>query len=374
MQEKQDYSYMHETESPEQIVKVMSEKSSSVALRVGDKQKLKKKYEKLKSLFEKLVDEIAYQLQKSIEKKDIKIQSLTARSTKVKTFESFYDKIVRKQVKSDPFKAIEDIAGVRVVCLYRSDLGRLGDLIFEEFRVVRADTSRTQTGTPFGYSSDHYIIKLSKKCRGPRYDDIKELKCEIQVRTLLMDAWASVSHHLEYKQELDIPRDLRRDFDALAGLFYVADTHFEIFKDGIIESRKSLLKTVQLGKFSLDQEINLDSLTAYMQLKFPERGIEGVGSTIIKELATRGYQSIRQLDDKVSVALPIMKELEMEQFDQEEWAPKWASSGTIRVILDLTDDEYVKRHGSALTLARADAKTTFGRYMFSLKKYRSKLR
>jgi len=44
-----------------------------------------------------------------------------------------------------------------------------------------------------------------------------------------MDAWATVSHYLDYKTDADVPLGLRKDFQALSGLFYLADTHFEMF-------------------------------------------------------------------------------------------------------------------------------------------------
>ena len=56
------------------------------------------------------------------------------------------------------------------------------------------------------------------------------IKFEIQCRTILQNAWASVSHRLAYKGEASIPEALRKDFHALAGLFYVADKHFELLK------------------------------------------------------------------------------------------------------------------------------------------------
>ena len=52
---------------------------------------------------------------------------------------------------------------------------------------------------------------------------------EIQVRTIAQDAWDSVSHYLDYKNN-SIRDELKRDFYALSGLFYVADTHFSFIK------------------------------------------------------------------------------------------------------------------------------------------------
>jgi putative GTP pyrophosphokinase len=306
---------------------------------------LKMQYEERKVFYEKLVVEVLFVLGECINENKVKIHSLVPRETKIKTFESFYKKVMRHNVQKNEFENIEDIAGVRVICLYRSDLERIGSIIAENFEVIRVDTSRTRTEAPFGYASDHYIVNLSKTCKGPRYDKLKHLKCEIQVRTLLMDAWASVSHHLDYKQEIDIPKELRTDFNALSGLFYVADTHFDLFRKGFEEARANLMKSVHQDIFNLDQEINLDSLAAFFKWKFPERREDPrtVSSDIVLELKKNGYENIGQLDDKINIALPMLKKSENEIFQQEKWKPKWHPDGLIRHSLDLTDDKYFKK-------------------------------
>lgn len=338
--------------------------------------KLLEEYEKSRSLYARLVDEVLYILRTSIDKSKLKIHSLIARETKIKTFESFYNAVVRKQIMKNHLETIEDIAGVRVICLYRSDLEILNSIVSKNFDIIRIDTSRTRTETPFGYSSDHYVVKLPKKCRGPRYDSIKNLKCEIQVRTIPMDAWASVSHHLDYKQNVDIPRDLRTSFNALAGLFHVADTIFELFKKGIEQTRADLMRTVEEDMFDLDQEINLDSLVAYLKWKFPERierKRDPATSEIIKELRECGYQNVRQLDDKINIAKPVVKQLENEAFEQKKWRPQWTFDGLIRAFLDLADDEYFKERFGRRTpdsTLRVDLRRD---YVKSLRKYRAKL-
>ncbi len=315
----------------------------TVYLQPDFKEELRKKYDELKGPYEELVDEVLYTLRKMFQGSDVKIHSLTSREGKIKNFESFLGKVIRKEIIFNPFDLIEDIAGVRIICLYRKDLFKLQSMIAQEFEIVKIDTSRTRTEAPFGYASDHYIVKLSKNCKGPRYDNIKDLKCEIQVRTILMDAWATVSHHLDYKQEIDIPSELRADFNGLSGLFYVADTHFELFKKGATESREKLKKTAQIGELNLDLEINLDTLLAYLQWKFPERKIKNTESGIIQELSKFGYHKLFDLDEKIKLVLPYIKEIECKDFGQQIWEPHWSSDGLVRVILDITDKKYGKR-------------------------------
>lgn len=311
------------------------------------KQKLEREYLQSKKLYEKLVDEVLYSLSEALEKSQMKYHSLTCRKTKIKAFDSFYEKVKRNQVRERQFEVITDIAAVRIICLYRSDLEKIGEIISANFSIVRSDTSQTRTDTPFGYSSDHYIVKIPEECKGVRYDDIRNIPCEIQVRTILMDAWASVSHHLDYKQELDIPSETRIDFKALAGLFYVADTHFEFFKKGVEGARARLVEKAQKGIFDVNQAINLDSLIAYLRYKLPRRvkTDSAFYSSLSSDLRKFGYQNLVQLDSKVDAALHVFDEYENEISANAVKEMKikglhLTDVGVIRHVLDLMDDEF----------------------------------
>ena len=87
-----------------------------------------------------------------------------------------------------------------------------------------------------------YKAKLSEKYKVENYDQIRNIPFEVQIRTVAQDAWASISHYLDYKKESDIPRHLKRDFSALSELFYVADTHFEFVSEGQLEYIKNKLE------------------------------------------------------------------------------------------------------------------------------------
>src|SRR5882724_7674996 len=117
----------------------------------------------------------------------------------------------------------------------------------------------------FGYFSVHFICKIRANYIGPRYDGLKDQNFEIQVRTISMDAWANISHYLDYKSDTDIPKDLKKDFFALSGLFYVADTHFEMFFKNKKEQAKKTKKELDSN---LDIAINLESLDAYLKKRF----------------------------------------------------------------------------------------------------------
>jgi len=299
------------------------------------KQKLKNQYEKLYPSYKRLCEEVIFVLEDEIRKSRIKVHGISYR---VKTFDSFYDKIIRKEISTKPFKHISDVAGVRVLCLYRLDLDALSRLISENFDIVSSDTSRTHSEIRFGYMADHYVVTLSREFRGKRYDEIKPFHCEIQVRTILMDAWASVSHHLDYKRETDIPSELKKDFNAVSGLLYAADTHFELFKEGIEKSKAKLLESVKSDKFILTQEINLDSLRAYLNWKLPhrERYFVSTYSDLVTDLKNSGYMEISQLDKAIQASKSMAEAVEKEEMHRKFYS----DTGFVRICLMLYDENY----------------------------------
>jgi len=186
-----------------------------------------KEYDAKKEAYKKLGEEIKYILQKKISEHNIKVHEIVARP---KDVNSFLDKIRRKNI-SNPFEDIHDLVRARVVCLFLSDLKEICDIAKNEFDVFEEDDKINDDELNiFGYMCIHLKARL-KHSPEERTKDIEGIPFEIQIRTISQDAWASISHYLDYKKESLIPRQLKKDLNALSGLFYVADTHFTIIKE-----------------------------------------------------------------------------------------------------------------------------------------------
>jgi ppGpp synthetase/RelA/SpoT-type nucleotidyltranferase len=177
--------------------------------------------------YERLCEEVARTLRKKIDEAQIEVSSIPHRA---KALASFLKKLDRKDYV-DPFNEIMDFAGVRVVCLYPSDLEKIEDIIVREFEVVERSDKQDELGvSEFGYSAVHFIVRLGRSSEAG-HDDLKHLVCEVQVRTVLQDAWAIIQNHLVYKQESQIPDRLHRKLNSLAGLCEVADDQFERLRE-----------------------------------------------------------------------------------------------------------------------------------------------
>jgi ppGpp synthetase/RelA/SpoT-type nucleotidyltranferase len=191
-------------------------------------EELRQEYEGRLSDLENMKDRIVISLRQSIDHKKIPFDAVKGR---IKEFDSFMEKIRRKDLQN-PFQEINDIVGIRVICLYRDDIEKIKNVVSETFDVI-SDDDKTESRDVdrFGYSGSHIIARLGNEQNSSLQQSLHDLRFEIQIRTIAQHAWASISHHLFYKQSDKIPENQERDFQALSALFYVADSHFLLLKN-----------------------------------------------------------------------------------------------------------------------------------------------
>ena len=125
-------------------------------------------------------------------------------------------KIVRKQCEPsfDVIReSITDIAGVRIVCSFVSDVYRVYELLAaqEDVHVLKVKDYIADP-KPNGYKSLHVIVEI------PVYlsEGSVLVPVEVQLRTVAMDFWASLEHKIYYKYDGDVPSGLLRDLTDAA--------------------------------------------------------------------------------------------------------------------------------------------------------------
>ncbi|MCX6343859.1 MAG: hypothetical protein NT018_02145 [Armatimonadetes bacterium] len=274
-------------------------------------------FTEMRPRYEKLCSEVQYILEKRIKEAGIQISSVTCRA---KTLVSFLGKVDRKPYV-DPLEEITDFAGARVVCLYLDDIPAIEEIIQTEFDLVdRLDKLAEKKPNEFGYGALHFIVRLGKKSSGARYDDLKDFICEIQVRTVLQDAWAIIDHHLAYKNESAIPSTIQRQLNGLAGALETADHQFRNIH---LEHRNYVDKvhrsTEHRGQL-LATELNLDSFREYLKWRFRDRPTETISGQLsfyLELLQSAGYSTLADLegkldDDVITRAAPIAYQATMD--------------------------------------------------------------
>ena len=182
-----------------------------------------KLYTERQDQFELLKNNAYNIISDQLKMRGIKLHHLDRR---VKELDSLIKKSIRKKMV-DPFTEMTDIVGLRVVYLFQGDIEIIKGVIRNSFRVVKEDDKSSDIEIDvFKYAVPHFDVKLPGKFSK---QDIGNMTFEIQVPTICQDAWVALSHCF-YKGEGKIPSKLEKDFYALNGLFYVADTHLEILR------------------------------------------------------------------------------------------------------------------------------------------------
>ncbi|MDR2535899.1 MAG: (p)ppGpp synthetase [Treponema sp.] len=162
------------------------------------------------------------------------LKTLPSRPTikgRVKEFGSYYKKYLKilKNVSPEtkpPF--ITDIIGLRIVCPFFGDLAIVQNRLKETFEIIEVELKGSDYSfKEFGYESIHLLIKIPETIMKNRGDCGLEV-AEIQIRTILQDAWAEVEHELVYKAEFT-PFDelMKRKLAAVNASLSLADTIFQ---------------------------------------------------------------------------------------------------------------------------------------------------
>lgn len=233
------------------------------------KRKLTRRYNAKLPVFERLESEAGFILSEACKAYGDRVYSVKSR---IKALESVAQKAKRKRLLA-PLDDMFDCVGLRVICLYKSDLAALRATIEASFRVVDVDDRANDQGDPsvFEYESIHFKALLPATCGGPRYAGITTEPFEIQLRTLAMDSWATISHNLSYKKGWEIPEKLKRDFHAVAALLHLADKHFDDVYRHVNKVKADAAAALATGKPRLQKKVSPYSVSAYLAWKFPKR-------------------------------------------------------------------------------------------------------
>ena len=131
--------------------------------------------------------------------------------SRVKTSASIVKKLKKHGYESTIQNMVEhvnDIAGIRVICSFTSDIYRIAEMISNQSDIkVISVKDYFINPKPSGYKSYHMLVTV------PVYlsDRIVDTKVEIQIRTVAMDFWASLEHKINYKFEGNAPAYIKNE-------------------------------------------------------------------------------------------------------------------------------------------------------------------
>jgi putative GTP pyrophosphokinase len=155
--------------------------------------------------------------------------------SRIKTPESIVKKLRRNGYDStieNMVNYVNDIAGIRIICSFTSDIYRIADMI-EHQHDIKVLTVKDYIMFPkvSGYKSYHMIVTV------PVYlsDRTVDTKVEIQIRTVAMDFWASLEHKIHYKFEGDAPEHIKQELVECSHLVSDLDEKMLQLNEEILE-------------------------------------------------------------------------------------------------------------------------------------------
>ena len=148
---------------------------------------------------------------------------------RIKSEESMREKCRRNnlpETTDSALKILTDAVGLRIVCAFVDDVYTIRDCIVNsgKYEIIR-EKDYIRHSKPNGYRSYHMILRVGGKYHA-----------EIQLRTISMDTWAALEHHLKYKKKIGarqklIEEELKRCADELAS----TDLSMQTIRDMILE-------------------------------------------------------------------------------------------------------------------------------------------
>lgn len=233
--------------------------------------------------------------------------------TRLKRPESIRDKVLRKPevyrsglCEESLFDMTDVIAG-RLIVYFLADLAIVDDVIRNSGFFELSPTHKPQAylssvfppppnlnldtfevlDKESGYVALHHVVKLHKNELG----DLRPMWIEIQLKTLMEDAWADVEHSLGYKPDKGTTFDVKGQFKLMSRMLYAIETSLNDIPDALKKAEQTLVETDIMDNTPLNPEILPVLLAKERQLKCDLKELNGM----IKILVSRGINTAGKL-------------------------------------------------------------------------------
>ena len=154
-------------------------------------------------------------------------------TSRLKTPQSIVRKLKNQGHETDIVsmqRYLNDIAGIRIVCSFASDIYRIADMISSQSDIkILLIKNYIATPKANGYKSYHMIVTVPVFLS----DRVVETKVEIQIRTIAMDFWASLEHKIYYKLEGNCPDEIKQELSECARMISDLDDRMLLLNEKI---------------------------------------------------------------------------------------------------------------------------------------------
>ena len=158
--------------------------------------------------------------------------------SRIKTPESIVKKLKRYGYESsieNMVSYVNDIAGIRIVCSFTSDIYRIAEMIGKQNDLtVVSVKDYIKNPKESGYKSYHMLVMV------PIFlsDRVVDTKVEIQIRTIAMDFWASLEHKIYYKFEGNAPEYISKELRDCSEIVSMLDARMLRLNEAILQAKE----------------------------------------------------------------------------------------------------------------------------------------
>lgn len=194
-----------------------------------DRTKLAEAYEKNYALYEIELRRLNKILKRLFQDNKVNVSI----KSRIKSFESYFKKLLRLYNENGGGQiALTDIIGIRIICPFLEERDIVLKLLTGEFHVTEIETKAAKHSfNEFGYDSTHLLADLPAGTPAVNMPFTGKV-FEIQVRTILQEAWAEVEHELIYKANFSLLNTpIRRKLASLNASLALSDIIFQEIRD-----------------------------------------------------------------------------------------------------------------------------------------------
>ena len=216
----------NQNEMQESVLPVLADKQIAIN---SDFYKMAFQFQEIMMIYESAIKQIETKLE--ILNKEYEVTGrrnpIETVKSRIKSPESIANKLIKRNlpVTFESMTAnLHDIAGVRVICPYISDIYTVRDILLKQPDIKKIE-EKDYIASPkdSGYRSLHVVVETPVYLSNTEH----HIKVEIQLRTIAMDFWASLEHELRYKTTAKIPEGIRRELRHCAETIAMTDQEME---------------------------------------------------------------------------------------------------------------------------------------------------
>jgi ppGpp synthetase/RelA/SpoT-type nucleotidyltranferase len=196
--------------------------------------------------------------------------------TRIKSFERFHKKLIDDGISetAEALSVINDILGTRIICLYKNELQEVCDWVEVTFEKIdrkiflwdglgdlKPSGEELQRTLETGYTSIHYIVRLKEsqmRTIDSRRLDLREFKFEIQVRTILEEAWGEFTHSVY--EDKEAPSYIVKSYQILSEYLNILNKQVEFLRStyGTLSKEQITGELVESQEFENKRLLFLD--------------------------------------------------------------------------------------------------------------------